>query len=281
VAGVAQLTAVAPSRLGRLSDAVLAAAHLCEVDRLYRIGGAQGVGALAFGTASIAPVDKIVGPGNRYVATAKRLLYGRVGIDMVAGPSEVVIVADSSADAEWLVMDLFAQAEHDEDAQAILISPDPALLRRVERLIGVRLQEAVRRAIIRKSLQANGALIRVTDFSEALALVNEIAPEHLELAVADPERLLEQVQHAGAIFLGSHSAEVLGDYSAGPSHVLPTTGTARFSSPLGVYDFQKRSSVIKCTPRGALHLARTASVVAKEEGLDAHRQAADYRITNE
>jgi len=278
VAGVEQITLVVPAPAGEIKESVLAAAAISGVDRIYTIGGAQAVAALAYGTESVAPVDKIVGPGNIYVATAKRLVFGLVGIDMIAGPSEVIIIADTSANPEWLVMDLFAQAEHDEQAQSILISEDQVLLNDVDRLIKERLPSMERSDIIAKSITQRGALIKTRNLQEAIAISNRIAPEHLELALQDPESVLEDIRHAGAIFVGHYAAESLGDYSAGPSHVLPTAGTARFSSPLGVYDFQKRSSVIKCSPEGAARLGETASVLAREEGLFAHALSADYRI---
>ncbi|MGZ5082574.1 MAG: histidinol dehydrogenase, partial [Usitatibacter sp.] len=261
-----------------LNGPVLAAAALAGVDRIVRIGGAQAVGALAFGTASIAPVDKIVGPGNAYVAAAKRRVFGRVGIDMVAGPSEVLVIADSSAHPDWVAMDLFSQAEHDELAQAILLSPDEAFIERVAESMRRQIGEMPRRAIIEASLAARGALIRVRDLEEACELANRIAPEHLELAVADPEKLAAKIRHAGAIFLGHHASESLGDYCAGPNHVLPTSRTARFSSPLGVYDFQKRSSVIGVSPAGARTLGRAAATLARAEGLEAHARSAEWRM---
>jgi histidinol dehydrogenase len=278
LAGVAELVMVVPTPGGDANELVLAAAHIAGVDRVFTIGGAQAVAALAYGTATVPRVDKIVGPGNIYVATAKRLVFGQVAIDMIAGPSEIVVVADASADPEWVAMDLFSQAEHDEQAQAILISPDEAFLAKVRAAIERLLDGMERAAVIRASLEGRGALIAVPDMDAALALVNEIAPEHLELAVENPEKLLARVRHAGAVFLGRYSAEVLGDYCAGPNHVLPTSGTARFSSPLGVYDFQKRTSLIQCSAPGAQALAKTASVLARGEGLTAHARAAEYRI---
>ncbi len=277
VAGVPELIMVVPAPRGALNELVLAAARIAGVDRVFTIGGAQAVAALAYGTESVPAVDKIVGPGNAYVAAAKRRVFGKVGIDMIAGPSEILIVGDGSTAAEWVAMDLFAQAEHDEDAQAILLSPQPGYLDEVAGWLRRLLEEMPRREIIRASLARRGALIRVADLDEAAAIVNRIAPEHLELSVAQPQPLLEKVRHAGAIFLGAHSAEALGDYCAGPNHVLPTAGTARFSSPLGVYDFQKRSSVIQCSPAGARDLAQTAAVLARGEGLDAHARSAEYR----
>ncbi|MGZ5040317.1 MAG: histidinol dehydrogenase [Usitatibacter sp.] len=278
VAGVPELVMVTPTPDGLLNGPVLAAAALAGVDRIVRIGGAQAVGALAFGTASIAPVDKIVGPGNAYVAAAKRRVFGRVGIDMVAGPSEVLVIADSSAHPDWVAMDLFSQAEHDELAQAILLSPDEAFIERVAESMRRQIGEMPRRAIIEASFAARGALIRVRDLEEACELANRIAPEHLELAVADPEKLAAKIRHAGAIFLGHYASESLGDYCAGPNHVLPTSRTARFSSPLGVYDFQKRSSVIGVSPAGARTLGRAAATLARAEGLEAHARSAEWRM---
>jgi histidinol dehydrogenase len=243
-----------------------------------RVGGAQAIGALAFGTASIPAVDKIVGPGNAYVAAAKRRVFGRVGIDMVAGPSEVLVIADASAHPDWVAMDLFSQAEHDELAQAILLSPDARLLDRVAESMRRQLVELPRRAIIEASLAGRGALVLVRDLDEACELANRIAPEHLELAVSDPESLLGKIRHAGAIFLGHHASESLGDYCAGPNHVLPTSRTARFSSPLGVYDFQKRSSVIGVSPGAARHLGECAARLARAEGLEAHARSAEWRM---
>ncbi len=278
VAEVGEIVVVVPAPDGAVSDVLLAAAHLCGVDRVFTVGGAQAVAALAYGTQTIPRVDKIVGPGNIYVATAKEFVFGAVGIDMIAGPSEVVIVADESADVEWLVMDMFAQAEHDEMAQSILISPNQALLDRVAERIDEAVTGMERSEIISKSIGDRGALIKVKDLAEAAEVVNRIAPEHLELAVEDPDRLAGDIDHAGAIFLGSHTAEAMGDYCAGPSHVLPTSGTARFASPLGVYDFQVRSSLIRASRRGAVKLGRSASILAREEGLEAHALSADLRV---
>ncbi|MBZ9538467.1 histidinol dehydrogenase [Modicisalibacter tunisiensis] len=278
VAGVNEIIMVVPTPDGVLNELVLAAAHLAGVDRVFTVGGAQAVAALAYGTESVPRVDKIVGPGNIYVATAKRAVFGQVGIDMIAGPSEILVVSDGGTDPEWLAMDLFSQAEHDEDAQAILVSWDDAHLDAVEAAIERLLPTLEREAIIRQSLQARGALIRCRDRDEALALTNRIAPEHLELSVAEPDALLAQVRHAGAIFMGRYTAEALGDYCAGPNHVLPTSGTARFSSPLGVYDFQKRSSLIHCSAEGAASLGQTASVLARGESLTAHARSAESRI---
>jgi histidinol dehydrogenase len=268
---------VTPTPGGEMNLPVLAAAAIAGVDRIVRVGGAQAVGALAFGTATVPAVDKIVGPGNAYVAAAKRRVFGRVGIDMVAGPSEVLVIADASANADWVAMDLFSQAEHDEIAQAILLSPDARLLDAVEAAMRKHIATMPRRDIIRASLAARGALIRVRDLDEACALANRIAPEHLELAVADPDALLPKIRHAGAIFLGHHASESLGDYCAGPNHVLPTSRTARFSSPLGVYDFQKRSSVIRVSRDGARTLGRVAATLARAEGLEAHARSAELR----
>lgn len=279
VAGVGEVILTVPAPRGEISEVLLAAAHLCGVDRLFTVGGAQAIAALALGTATIPRVDKIVGPGNIYVATAKELVFGEVGIDMIAGPSEVVIVADRSTDVEWLVMDMFAQAEHDEIAQAILVSEDLALLDAVEAAIEQQLPQMRREAVIGASIAGRGALIHVSDAAAAANLVNRIAPEHLELAVADPEPLLARIKHAGAIFVGSRSVEAVGDYCAGPSHVLPTGGTARFASPLGVYDFQVRSSVIRCSAAGAARLGRDAAVLATEEGLEAHARSASLRVS--
>ncbi len=278
VAGVPNLVMVVPTPGGELNALVLAAAAVAGVDRVFAIGGAQAVAALAYGTAAVPRVDKIVGPGNIYVATAKRQVFGQVGIDMIAGPSEILVVCDGATDADWIAMDLFSQAEHDEDAQPILISPDTAFLERVAASIAKLLPTMERVAIIERSLARRAALVRVRDLDEAAQVVNFIAPEHLELSVEDPEALLAKIRHAGAIFMGRHTAEALGDYCAGPNHVLPTSRTARFSSPLGVYDFQKRSSLIFCSPAGASVLGRTASILARGEGLSAHARSAEYRI---
>jgi len=269
---------VTPTPDGVVNPAVLAAAALAGVDRIVRVGGAQAIAALAFGTATVPAVDKIVGPGNAYVAAAKRRVFGHVGIDMVAGPSEVLVIADASAHPDWVAMDLFSQAEHDEIAQAILLSPDAGLIEAVARSMRRQLADLPRRAIIAASLAARGALVEVRDLDEACALANRIAPEHLELAVADPEALLGKIRHAGAIFLGHYASEALGDYCAGPNHVLPTSRTARFSSPLGVYDFQKRSSVIAVSPAAAERLGRAAAVLARSEGLEAHARSAEWRL---
>jgi histidinol dehydrogenase len=277
VAGVPELVMVTPTPGGELNAPVLAAAALAGVDRIFRIGGAQAIGALAFGTATVPAVDKIVGPGNAYVAAAKRRVFGHVGIDMVAGPSEVLVIADGSANADWVAMDLFSQAEHDEIAQAILLSPERTLIDSVAASMDRQIAAMPRRAIIEASLAARGALIHVRDLAEACELANRIAPEHLELAVADPEALLGRIRHAGAIFLGHHASEALGDYCAGPNHVLPTSRTARFSSPLGVYDFQKRSSLISVSHAGARTLGRVAATLARAEGLEAHARSAEWR----
>jgi histidinol dehydrogenase len=260
-----------------VNDLVLAAAAIVGVDRVFTVGGAQAIAALAYGTATIPRVDKIVGPGNIYVATAKGMVFGTVGIDMIAGPSEILVLCDGVTDPEWITMDLFSQAEHDEDAQSILVSPDAAFLDQVAQAIARLLPTMERAAIIRKSLSNRGALIQVRDLEEAAVVANTIAPEHLELSVADPEVLAAKIHHAGAIFMGRYTAEALGDYCAGPNHVLPTSRTARFSSPLGVYDFQKRSSLIMVSPDGARTLGHTAAVLARGEGLTAHARSAEYR----
>ncbi|HEH9258759.1 TPA: histidinol dehydrogenase [Pseudomonas aeruginosa] len=281
VAGVSEVVMVVPTPRGEINEIVLAAACIAGVDRVFTIGGAQAVAALAYGTESVPRVDKIVGPGNIYVATAKRHVFGQVGIDMIAGPSEILVVCDGQTDPDWIAMDLFSQAEHDEDAQSILVSPDAAFLDRVADSIARLLPTMERADIIRTSLEGRGALIQVADQAQACAVANRIAPEHLELSVADPESWLPEIRHAGAIFMGRYTAEALGDYCAGPNHVLPTSGTARFSSPLGVYDFQKRSSIINCSAEGASVLGRTASVLARGESLTAHARSAEYRILDE
>ncbi len=278
VAGVAELVMVVPAPDGQLNDMVLAAAAVAGVDKVITIGGAQAVAALAYGTETLPKVDKIVGPGNIFVATAKRAVFGLVDIDMIAGPSEILVICDGQTDPDWIAMDLFSQAEHDEQAQSILISPDAEFLGKVEAAMERLLPTLERADIARTSLANRGALIQVADMKQALAVSNRVAPEHLELSVADPEALLPEVQHAGAIFMGRYTPEALGDYCAGPNHVLPTSGTARFSSPLGVYDFQKRSSIIHCSAQGASELARTASVLARGEALEAHARSAEYRI---
>lgn len=278
VAGVAQLVMVVPAPDGEISPMVLAAAAIAGVDRVVTMGGAQAVAALAYGTESIPKVDKIVGPGNIYVATAKRAVFGQVAIDMIAGPSEILVICDGKTDPDWIAMDLFSQAEHDEQAQAILLSDDADYLDAVEASFAKLLPTLQRQEIAGISLKNRGALIKVRDMEEAVALSNRIAPEHLELSVEDPESLLPKIQHAGAIFMGRHTPEALGDYCAGPNHVLPTSGTARFSSPLGVYDFQKRSSIINCSVAGASTLSKVASVLARSEHLEAHARSAEYRI---
>jgi histidinol dehydrogenase len=274
VAGVRELIMVSPNP----SELVLAAAALAGVDRVLAIGGAQAVAALAYGTQSVPRVDKIVGPGNVYVAEAKRQVFGQVGIDMVAGPSEILVIADGGTPAEWVAMDLFSQAEHDESAQALLLSPDREYLAQVEQAMERLLPQMPRREIIAASLAARGALIETRDLEEACELANRIAPEHLELSVADPQAWLERLRNVGAVFLGRWSSEAIGDYCAGPNHVLPTAGTARFSSPLGVYDFQKRSSLIEISQQAAGSLGKTSSVLAKGEGLEAHARSAEMRF---
>ncbi|MTZ14370.1 histidinol dehydrogenase [Pseudomonas sp. JL972] len=278
VAGVPEVVMVVPTPRGEVNELVLAAACIAGVDRVFTIGGAQAVAALAYGTESVPPVDKIVGPGNIYVATAKRHVFGQVGIDMIAGPSEILVVCDGQTDPDWIAMDLFSQAEHDEDAQSILVSPDAAFLDRVAESITRLLPTLERAEIARTSIEGRGALIQVADMAQAIEVANRIAPEHLELSVENPEQYLEQIRHAGAIFMGRYTAEALGDYCAGPNHVLPTSGTARFSSPLGVYDFQKRSSIINCSAEGASELGKVASVLARGESLTAHARSAEYRI---
>lgn len=278
VAGVGELIMVVPTPRGETNALVLAAAHVAGVDRIFTIGGAQAVAALAYGTESIPAVDKIVGPGNIYVATAKKLVFGQVGIDMIAGPSEILIICDGQTNPDWIAMDLFSQAEHDENAQAILISDDAEFLEQVEASINKLLPDMERAEIIRASLSGRGAFIKVASLSEAAQVANRIAPEHLELSVANPEALCEQIHNAGAIFMGRFTAEALGDYCAGPNHVLPTSSTARYSSPLGVYDFQKRSSLINCSAAGAQNLGKIASVLARGESLTAHARSAEFRI---
>ena len=278
VAGVGELVMVTPTPDGIQNEMVLAAAAIAGVDRVFTIGGAQAVAALAYGTVTIPAVDKIVGPGNAYVAAAKRRVFGVVGIDMVAGPSEILIICDGKTDPDWIAMDLFSQAEHDEMAQAILLSPDAVFIDRVAASINQQIQSMPRAEIIRTSLTKRGALILVADLEEACAIANDIAPEHLELSVENPDLLLPKIRHAGAIFLGRYSSESLGDYCAGPNHVLPTARTARFSSPLGVYDFQKRSSVIRVSQAGAQTLGPVASRLAQSEGLQAHAKSAEYRL---
>jgi histidinol dehydrogenase len=274
VAGVGELVMACPNP----TPLVLAAAAIAGVDRVIRVGGAQAIGALAYGTKTIPRVDKIVGPGNAYVAEAKRQVFGEVGIDMLAGPSEILVIADGAAPADWAAMDLFSQAEHDESAQAILLCPDAAYLDAVDAAIAGLLPGMARREIIRASLKARGALVLTRDLEEACEIANRIAPEHLELLVEEPERWLARLTRAGAVFLGGYSSEAIGDYCAGPNHVLPTGGTARFSSPLGVYDFQKRSSVIGVSAAGAATLGRVAATLAEGEGLQAHARAAQMRF---
>lgn len=279
VAGVPLLVMVVPAPHGQLNEMVLAAAAIAGVDRIFTVGGAQAIAALAYGTETIPAVDKIVGPGNSYVAAAKREVFGTVGIDMIAGPSEILVICDGGTNPDWIAADLFSQAEHDEQAQAILISPDGNFLDLVAESMDKLLSEMPRAEIIRKSLDARGALIQVSDLHEAVEVANYIAPEHLELSVEDPDALLAMgLRHAGALFMGRHTSEALGDYCAGPNHVLPTSRTARFSSPLGVYDFQKRSSIIHCSPKGANVLGQTACELAKGEGLYAHARSAELRI---
>jgi histidinol dehydrogenase len=278
VAGVREIIMVVPTPDGEKNPLVLAAAALAGVDRVFGIGGAQAIGALAYGTATVPQVDKIVGPGNAYVAAAKRRVFGVVGIDMVAGPSEILIVGDGSTNPDWIAMDLFSQAEHDELAQAILLAPGANYIDQVAASIERQLTGMPRHAVIKAALEKRGALIEVRDLEEACAIVNEIAPEHLELSVANPDALLPKIRNAGAIFLGPYTSEALGDYCAGPNHVLPTSRTARFSSPLGVYDFQKRSSVIAVSKIGAAKLGAIAMELARGEGLAAHARAAEYRM---
>ena len=277
VAGVSELIMVVPTPQGETNTLVLAAAFLAGVDRVFTIGGAQAVAALAYGTETIPAVAKIVGPGNIYVATAKKLVFGQVGIDMIAGPSEILIICDGKTNPDWIAMDLFSQAEHDENAQAILISDDGDYLKAVEQSINNLLPGMERAGIIKASLSTRGALIKVDNLKQAAEIANVIAPEHLELSVENPEALSEHIRHAGAIFMGRYTPEALGDYCAGPNHVLPTSGTARFSSPLGVYDFQKRSSLINCSQVGADTLGKTASILARGESLTAHARSAEYR----
>ncbi len=278
VAGVEEIVMVVPTPDGVVNDMVLAAAKIAGVDTVFAIGGAQAVAALAYGTDTVPCVDKIVGPGNIYVATAKSMVFGRVGIDMIAGPSEILVVCDGKTDPDWIAMDLFSQAEHDEDAQSILVSWDGDFLDKVQASIEKLLPTMNREDIISKSLADRGALIQVKDEAEAIEVSNFIAPEHLELSVEDPLVMSKQIKHAGAIFMGRYTAEALGDYCAGPNHVLPTSRTARFSSPLGVYDFQKRSSLIMCSADGASELGKVASVLGRGESLEAHARSAEYRI---
>ncbi len=278
VAGVGELVMVVPTPGGEVNELVLAAAAVAGVDRVFTIGGAQAVAALAYGTETVPRVDKIVGPGNIYVATAKRMVFGAVGIDMIAGPSEILVVCDGDTDPDWIALDLFSQAEHDEDAQSILVSPDAAFIDRVMESMERLLAEMPRAEIITASINGRGIAIEVRDIDEAIEVANFIAPEHLELSLADAENVARRIRHAGAIFMGRYTAEAVGDYCAGPNHVLPTSRTARFSSPLGVYDFQKRSSLIGCSAEGASTLGRIASVLARGEGLVAHARSAEKRI---
>ena len=278
IAGVGEVIMAVPAPDGELNPIVLAAAAIAGVDKVFTVGGAQAIAAMAYGTQSIPKVDKIVGPGNIYVATAKRMVFGAVGLDMVAGPTEILVICDGKTDPDWIAMDLFSQAEHDENAQAILLSWDRAHLDAVYQSIAKLLPDMERREIIAQSLANRGALIEVADKQEAILVSNRIAPEHLELSVDEPESWLADIRHAGAIFMGRYTAEALGDYSAGPSHVLPTSATARFSSPLSVYDFQKRSSLIYCSPEGASELGKVASVLGRGEDLTAHAKSAEYRI---
>lgn len=281
VAGVAEIIMVSPAPGGELNDTVLAAAAIAGVDRFFTVGGAQAVAALAYGTQSIPGVDKIVGPGNIWVAEAKRQVFGKVGIDMIAGPSEILVVCDGKTDPDWIAMDLFSQAEHDEEAQAILVSQDAGFINAVGASMQRLLVTMDRADIIRTSMTNRGAMILARDLNDCFDVVNRISPEHLELSLDNAEDWAKKVRHAGAIFLGRHTPEALGDYCAGPNHVLPTSATARFSSPLGVYDFQKRSSLIGCSPAGASSLAQIASVLARSEGLDAHARSAEYRLLDQ
>ena len=278
VAGVEELIMVVPTPKGVTNPLVLAAAHIAGVNTVFTVGGAQAVAALAYGTQTIPKVDKIVGPGNIYVATAKRAVFGQVGIDMIAGPSEILIICDGKTDPDWIAMDLFSQAEHDEDAQSILLCPDADFIKQVESSITKLLPSMDRKTIIATALKDRGALIQTKDMDEAIAISNQIAPEHLELSVEDPQSMLDDIKHAGAIFMGRNTCEAIGDYCAGPNHVLPTSGTARFSSPLGVYDFQKKSSLIMVSDEGANILGEIAATLADGEGLQAHAQSARYRI---
>ena len=278
VAGVEELIMVVPTPNGITNPLVLAAAHISGVNKVFTVGGAQAIAALAYGTETIPKVDKIVGPGNIYVATAKRVVFGQVGIDMIAGPSEILIICDGKTDPDWIAMDLFSQAEHDEDAQSILLCPDADFIKQVKDSIEKLLPTMQRKDIIATALKDRGALIKTKDMDEAIAISNQIAPEHLELSVEDPRSMLDDIKHAGAIFMGRNTCEALGDYCAGPNHVLPTSGTARFSSPLGVYDFQKKSSLIMVSNEGANTLGEIAATLADGEGLQAHAQSARYRI---
>jgi histidinol dehydrogenase len=278
VAGVPELIMVVPTPDGEVNQLVMAAAAVAGVDRVFTIGGAQAVAALAYGTETIPKVDKITGPGNSFVATAKRMVFGVVGIDMIAGPSEILVVCDGKTDPDWIAMDLFSQAEHDEEAQSILVCPDESFIEQVKESIERLLEEMPRKDIIKTSLENRAVIISVADMKHAIEVANHIAPEHLELSVDDAEEWAKKIRHAGAIFMGRYTAEALGDYCAGPNHVLPTSGTARFSSPLGVYDFQKRTSLIACSADGASELGKTASILAHGEGLTAHARSAEFRI---
>ena len=278
VAGVKEIVMVAPTPNGVVNPVVLAAAQIAGVNQIYKIGGAQAIGAMAYGTETITKVDKIVGPGNAYVAAAKKKVFGAVGIDMIAGPSEILIICDGKTDPDWIVMDLFSQAEHDELAQSILISNDEAFLRLIQERVTALLPEMPRKSVIKKSLEDRGAMILVKSLGEACEIANRIAPEHLELSVEEPIALLDQIENAGAIFIGKYTSEALGDYCAGPNHVLPTSGTSRFSSPLGVYDFQKRTSLIEVSEAGARGLGLIAAKLAREEGLEAHARSAEKRF---
>jgi len=281
VAGVEEIVMVTPTPKGELNNIVLAAAHLAGVDRLIRVGGAQAIAALAYGTETVPAVDKIVGPGNIYVATAKKMVFGQVGIDMVAGPSEILIICDGKTNPDWVAMDLFSQAEHDENAQSILISLDLEFIDAVKKSMDKLLPTLNRSDVIKKSIEARGALIYAETAEQAVNLANKIAAEHLELSLDNAEQWAQKIKHAGAIFIGRYTAEALGDYCAGPNHVLPTSATARFSSPLGVYDFQKRSSMINCSAEGASELSEIASILARGESLDAHARSAEFRkLTN-
>lgn len=279
VAGVEKLIMVVPTPDGEVSDMVLAAAKICEVDRVFTLGGAQAIAALAYGTETVPVVDKIVGPGNIFVATAKRMVFGTVGIDMIAGPSEILVYCDGKTNPDWIAMDLFSQAEHDEDAQSILVTQDEDFADQVHASMNRLVNTLPRKDIITKSIVDRGAIILVEDEAQAMDIINIIAPEHLELSVAEPKALLPKIRHAGAIFMGRYTAEAIGDYCAGSNHVLPTSRTARFSSPLGVYDFQKRSSLIMCSAEGANELGAIAVILAEGEGLQAHAESARYRIT--
>ncbi len=278
VAGVEELIMVVPTPNGEVNDMVLAAAYICEVDKVFTLGGAQAIAALAYGTQSIPQVDKIVGPGNIYVSMAKREVFGIVGIDMIAGPSEILVYCDGKTNPDWIAADLFSQAEHDENAQSILVTTNPEFVKKVQNSMNKLIETMPRKVIITKSIQNRGAIILVEDEKQAVDIINYISPEHLELSIADPEALLPKIRHAGAIFMGRFTAEAIGDYCAGPNHVLPTSRTARFSSPLGVYDFQKRSSLIMCSEDGANTLGKVAGVLADGEGLQAHAVSARYRI---